>query len=88
GLAGLAGLDRADQRPAPGVYVINGAGTRTVVRRSGTEPKLKAYLEVTEPVAGATALPAARRRATERLRRLRAETLALLDSSGIEVFRA
>jgi phosphomannomutase len=40
-------------------------GSRVVMRPSGTEPKLKCYLEVVEPVAGD--LPAARARADEAL---------------------
>jgi len=48
-------------------------GARVVVRPSGTEPKLKCYLEVVEPVAGD--LPAARVRATEAL-------TALVDDLG------
>ena len=53
-------------------------GARVVVRPSGTEPKLKAYLEVVAPVAGD--LPAARDRARGALRELRdalAEQLGL-----------
>jgi phosphomannomutase len=47
--------------------------SRVIARPSGTEPKLKVYLEVIEPVegAGADALRAARDRAAERLGRLR-----------------
>jgi phosphomannomutase len=47
------------------------------VRPSGTEPKLKAYLEVIEPIGG-DGVPAARQRATTALAALRAETAAAL----------
>ena len=46
-------------------------GVRLVVRPSGTEPKLKCYLEVTEPVSDAADLPRARSVATDRLTQLR-----------------
>lgn len=52
-------------------------GARVVVRPSGTEPRIKAYLEVTELVAGRT-LGAARRAAQERMSGLRAAVLDLL----------
>ncbi|MFF7235891.1 phospho-sugar mutase [Streptomyces collinus] len=46
-------------------YTLDGA--RVIVRPSGTEPKLKCYLEVVVPVAGHAGLPAAHTRATELL---------------------
>ncbi len=54
------------------------AGERLVVRPSGTEPKLKAYLEVVEPVPDAAALHTARAAAQARLDALRAEVSTLL----------
>ncbi|GLW44887.1 phosphomannomutase [Streptomyces sp. NBRC 14336] len=72
-LAGLAitraedltkGTDRLP--PTDGLrYTLDGA--RVIVRPSGTEPKLKCYLEVVVPVADPGALPAARAKATELL---------------------
>ncbi|MFE6337059.1 phospho-sugar mutase [Streptomyces sp. NPDC057798] len=72
-LAGLAvtraeDLTRGTDRlpPTDGLrYTLDGA--RVIVRPSGTEPKLKCYLEVVVPVSGHSALPAARARATELL---------------------
>ncbi|OIJ91180.1 phospho-sugar mutase [Streptomyces colonosanans] len=46
-------------------YTLDGA--RVIVRPSGTEPKLKCYLEVVVPVSSHADLPAARARATELL---------------------
>ncbi len=66
------------EHPAPDVLVLRRPGERLVVRPSGTEPKLKAYLEVVEPVGDADALPAARAAAERRLVTLRAEVDALL----------
>ncbi|WP_330283256.1 phospho-sugar mutase [Streptomyces sp. NBC_00588] len=58
------GTDRLP--PTDGLrYTLDGA--RVVVRPSGTEPKLKCYLEVVIPVATHTELPAARTAARDRL---------------------
>ncbi|WP_053753641.1 phospho-sugar mutase [Streptomyces sp. MMG1533] len=72
-LAGLAitraeDLTRGTDRlpPTDGLrYTLDGA--RVIVRPSGTEPKLKCYLEVVVPVATHADLPAARARATDLL---------------------
>ena len=68
-------------RPAADVLRLrrtddDGAGARLVLRPSGTEPKLKAYLEIVEPPDADVA--AARDRADARLAALRAETEELL----------
>jgi phosphomannomutase len=52
---------------------------RVVIRPSGTEPKIKAYLEVVEPVDGGR-LDEARRAARARIDPLREAVQQLLDS--------
>ncbi|MGD6743674.1 phospho-sugar mutase [Streptomyces sp. BH106] len=72
--AGAGGLP-----PTDGLrYTLDGA--RVVVRPSGTEPKLKCYLEVVVAVGGRDALPAARTTATERLAALKRD---LAGAAGI-----
>ncbi|HET6259309.1 MAG TPA: phospho-sugar mutase [Pseudonocardia sp.] len=66
--------------PAPDVLVLRRDGERLVIRPSGTEPKLKAYLEVVEPVPDAAALAAAKAAAQGRLDALRVEACDLLES--------
>ncbi|MEH0546477.1 phospho-sugar mutase [Streptomyces sp. B21-105] len=81
-LAGLAvtaaeDLTRGTDRlpPTDGLrYTLDGA--RVVVRPSGTEPKLKCYLEVVVPVAAHADLPAARTRATALLTTLKQDLSA------------
>jgi phosphomannomutase len=63
--------------PPTDALIVGLDGARVVVRPSGTEPKLKAYLEVTEPVPPG-GLAEARRRAGSRMTPLRAAVRALL----------
>jgi phosphomannomutase len=56
-------------------------GARVIIRPSGTEPKIKAYLEVVEPVAGGR-LDTARRAAREVMGPLRDAVRALLGDGG------
>ena len=51
-----------------------------MIRPTGTVPKLKAYLQVVEPVSGD--LPAARAAADARLQALRAEVEAMIGGPG------
>lgn len=89
-LAGLA-VSRADDLtrgtkalpPTDGLrYYLAGSpesgieSARVVVRPSGTEPKLKCYLEVVVPVASAEALPEARRTAAAALAAIKREVSA------------
>jgi phosphomannomutase len=75
-LAGMRRTDRGDEAvalPASDLLVFElASGSRVLVRPSGTEPKLKCYFEVVEPVPATGAVDAARRRAGERLAALRA----------------
>ncbi|KXK59596.1 phosphomannomutase [Micromonospora rosaria] len=66
-----------DLLPEADVVILRTDTARVVIRPSGTEPKLKAYLEVVVPVADGD-VPAARDRATAALRALRAETATAL----------
>ena len=68
-----------DLLPANDVLTFRTAAVRVVIRPSGTEPKLKAYLEVVEPVTDGD-VTAARTRAAAALRALRAETA---DALGV-----
>ncbi|WP_116947159.1 phospho-sugar mutase [Jiangella endophytica] len=70
-LAGDGGLP-----PTDGLRYLTADATRVVVRPSGTEPKLKCYLEVVVPVDGDVA--AARTTARDRLAAVRADVAAAL----------
>jgi len=65
-----------DLLPDADVVIVSAPGLRVVVRPSGTEPKLKAYLEVVVPVAGSVA--EARAEAADQLAALRAEVATAL----------
>ncbi len=66
-----------DRSPDVDVITVRTARARVVIRPSGTEPKLKAYLEVVEPVADGD-VATARTRAQAALEDLRVETGGLL----------
>ncbi|MET1075618.1 MAG: phospho-sugar mutase [Umezawaea sp.] len=71
------GFAHEDLLPEADVLRLTRDGVRVVVRPSGTEPKLKAYLEVVEPVADGFA--PARDRAAARLAELRTQVETLLS---------
>jgi phosphomannomutase len=77
--AGAAGAARAREPglPPADVLIYRLPGARVVIRPSGTEPKLKAYLEIVEP-ATPRRLAAARALAAERLGPLRAAVAGLV----------
>jgi phosphomannomutase len=65
--------------PSADVLSYQLLGARVVIRPSGTEPKIKAYLEIVEPVIGGR-LEQARESAAGRFGRLREAVAALLAS--------
>ncbi len=66
-----------DLLPRTDAVVLSTESARVVVRPSGTEAKLKAYVEVVEPIPDGD-VPAARERAAAALSALRTETAAAL----------
>jgi phosphomannomutase len=70
--------DLALEDPPVDAVRLLGDGVRVIVRPSGTEPKLKAYLETVVPVHEDAGLIAARGRGEDELDQLRAEISATL----------
>jgi phosphomannomutase len=81
GLTDLAWSPAADgpgvATPRADVLIFRLPGARVVLRPSGTEPKIKCYIEIVEPLAGRS-LGAAREAAAKRLAPLRAALEAML----------
>ncbi|MFF0654562.1 MULTISPECIES: phospho-sugar mutase [Micromonospora] len=76
-LLGQPVTEASDLLPDADVVILRTSAARVVIRPSGTEPKLKAYLEVVEPVSGGD-VPAARQRARAAVAELRNEIAAAL----------
>ncbi|GAA3738561.1 phospho-sugar mutase [Micromonospora maritima] len=76
-LLGHPVTETTDLLPEADVVILRTDAARVVIRPSGTEPKLKAYLEVVEPVADGD-VAAARRRARAAVTELRNEIAAAL----------
>jgi phosphomannomutase len=74
----VAYADLAREDPPVDAVRLLGDGVRVIVRPSGTEPKLKAYLETVVPVHEDAGLIAARGRGADELDQLRAEMSAAL----------
>ena len=74
--SGWAGLP-----PTDGLLYRTAGGSRVVVRPSGTEPKLKCYLEAVVPV-DAGDVTGARAEAARRLTAVKADLDARLDVHG------
>lgn len=67
--------------PATGL-IANYGTTRVIVRPSGTEPKLKAYIELIEEVRDLDDLDRARSDAAERMERIQAEINAVMTNGA------
>ncbi|MFE9203627.1 phospho-sugar mutase [Micromonospora sp. NPDC007230] len=76
-LLGHRVTETKDLLPGADVVTLRTDAARVVIRPSGTEPKLKAYLEVVEPVADGD-VPAARTRAQAAVTTLRTEVSTAL----------
>jgi phosphomannomutase len=74
----VTATDLVHEEPAVDAVRLLGDGVRVIVRPSGTEPKLKAYLETVVPVHDDAGIIAARGRGLDELDRLRSEMSAAL----------
>ena len=79
----FADLDEGwkDLPPTDGLFFLTAGGDRVVVRPSGTEPKLKCYLESIVPVGGGD-LRAARAAAKVRVEAVKADLASIIDAVG------
>ena len=74
----VTATDLLEEEPAVDAVRLLGDGVRVIVRPSGTEPKLKAYLETVVPVHDDAGVLAARGRGEDELDQLREEMSAVL----------
>jgi phosphomannomutase len=79
GMVDLSATEGAALPPAD-VLIFRLPGARVVLRPSGTEPKIKCYIEIVEPLAGRS-LGTAREAAAGRLAPLRSALQALLEGA-------
>lgn len=71
-----------EKLPATNAMVLHTfCGSRVIVRPSGTEPKLKCYLETIEPVDDPAEVPEARQRATAKVLAIKEELAAYLNAN-------
>lgn len=71
-----------EKLPATNAMVLHTfCGSRVIVRPSGTEPKLKCYLETIEPVDDPAEVPEARKRATAKVLAIKEELAAYLNAN-------
>jgi phosphomannomutase len=64
--------------PTDGMLFLSQDQTRVIIRPSGTEPKLKCYLEVIRPVGSAEQLPTVRAETAQALQEIKADIRAAL----------
>jgi phosphomannomutase len=74
----------SDELPPTDAVLIDGETIKVVVRPSGTEPKLKCYLEARLPVPGSADLAAKRAEARSTLATIRSEMSAILGIAAAD----